>query len=126
MLFLLLTDHLVWKGRLCAQNQSEYDQAMNHNINEFQQQLCPSENCDLCSYRSMTDAQIASELNSNPYSFHIQSFSCFSFLSFTVATKDLRSILEQQSTATAPQEKEEKQTRTRRVFSLKSSKSDYH
>ena len=64
------TDQLVWKGRLCAQDQLTYDRAMNHIISEFQQQPCSSENCDLCSYRSMTDAQIASELNGNCYFSH--------------------------------------------------------
>ena len=38
---------------------------MDHIIAESQQQPCSSENCELCSYRSMNDAHIQSELNRN-------------------------------------------------------------
>ena len=62
---LFFTDRIVWKGRLCARDQLTYDMAMNHMINECQQQLCSTENCDLCPYRLMTDAQTTSVLNSN-------------------------------------------------------------
>jgi hypothetical protein len=55
---------IVWKGRLCIQNQLEYNRAMDHIIAECQQQPCSSRDCELCSYRSMDDARIDSELKS--------------------------------------------------------------
>jgi hypothetical protein len=54
---------IAWKGRLCIQNQLEYNQAMDHIIAELQQQPCSTENCELCYYRSMDDARIDSELD---------------------------------------------------------------
>jgi hypothetical protein len=58
------TGRIVWKGRLCAQNQLEYNRAMDHIIAEFQQQPCSTENCELCDYHSMDDTRIDSELTS--------------------------------------------------------------
>ncbi len=60
---------IVWKGRLCAQNQSEYNRAMDHITAEFQQQPCSTETCELCDYRSMDDARIDSELTSKNKAF---------------------------------------------------------
>lgn len=104
---------------MCARDQSAYDSAMDHIIAQCQQQPCPSENCDMCSYRSMTDAQIGTELNSNDSSRYGVIFFCLS-VSFLVAAKDLQSIIEQQPIQTTARRREEdKHNRIRRVFSLK-------
>lgn len=56
-------DRIVWRGRLCIQNQSEYNTVMDHIIAEVNKIQCSTENCQLCQYRSMNEARINSELN---------------------------------------------------------------
>jgi hypothetical protein len=52
---------------------------MDHIIAECQQQPCSSKDCELCSYRSMDDARIDSELKSKKRLIFISNHSAFSY-----------------------------------------------
>ncbi|CAF1177385.1 unnamed protein product [Adineta ricciae] len=53
---------IVWRGRICAQEQVEYNVHMDHILAEVNTIQCPSPDCELCRYCSLTDADLKEDL----------------------------------------------------------------
>ncbi|UJR22537.1 hypothetical protein I4U23_025586 [Adineta vaga] len=56
------SSRIVWKGRICAQTQLEYDAHMDHIIAEVNKIKCSSEKCELCQYCLLKDDDILEHL----------------------------------------------------------------
>ncbi|CAF4267716.1 unnamed protein product, partial [Adineta steineri] len=101
MYFILdFSNRIVWKGRLCIQDQSEYDSAMNHIITEVNQIKCSPDKCKLCQYCSMDENRVKSELNT--------------------IDRDLQYLLQQRFSQSAKKQQDgEKQNKKRQIVSMK-------
>ncbi|CAF1008246.1 unnamed protein product [Adineta steineri] len=101
MYFILdFSNRIVWKGRLCIQDQTEYDSAMNHIITEVNQIKCSPDKCKLCQYCSMDENRVKSELNT--------------------LDRDLQYLLQQRFSQSAKKQQDgEKQNKKRQIVSMK-------
>lgn len=66
-----VTGRIVWRGRICAQEQVEYNQHIDHILSEVNTNQCSSPDCELCRYCSLTDADLKEDLTGDDQlSFH--------------------------------------------------------